>query len=128
MSAVVTDIVRDIAGVRVLICSQEGPPLAHERDTNTFISAAWDHNAELVALPLARLGEDFLQLKTRLAGEAIQKFVNYQLRLAILGDISAAVAQSKALHDFIYEANRGQDVWFVRDLDELQQRLVPEVR
>jgi hypothetical protein len=120
-----TDIVRDIGGVRVLICSQEGPCLAHKRDANTFISTAWHHNAELIALPLVRLGEDFLQLKTRVAGEVIQKFVNYQLRLAILGDISAAVAQSKALRDFVYEANRGQAVWFVRDFEELQQRLVP---
>ncbi|MDA4835826.1 DUF4180 domain-containing protein, partial [Enterobacter hormaechei] len=63
----------------------------------------------------------------RIAGEVIQKFVNYQIRLAILGDISAWADTSKPLRDFVYETNRGRSLWFIRDLAELDQRLAIHV-
>ena len=66
-----------------------------------------------MAIPVSRLSPDFFQLKTRLAGEVIQKFVNYRMRLAMIGDISAWLAQSNALRDFVYESNRGTAIWFV---------------
>ena len=61
-----------------------------------------------VAIPVARLDPAFFQLATRLAGEVAQKFVNYRIRLAIVGDISPQCAQSKALRDFVHESNQGQ--------------------
>jgi FPC/CPF motif-containing protein YcgG len=53
----------------------------------------------------------------------LQKFVTYQLRIAIVGDITSLSAASKALHDFVVECNRGSTVWFVRNMDELNDRL-----
>ncbi len=117
------DIVRDIHALRVLVCATEGDTLAREQDANAFIGAAWEHRAVLVAIPVERLADDFFRLSTRLAGEVMQKFVNYSLRLAIVGDISRWLADSKALRDFVYEANKGQSIWFVAHLAELEQRL-----
>ena len=54
-----------------------------------------------------------------LAGEFVQKIVNYQLQLVIVGDISAQVAASDALRDFVREANRGQTIFFVSHLEDL---------
>ena len=76
-----------------------------------------------VALPVSRVGADFFRLSSRLAGEVAQKFVNYQLHLAIIGDVGAHVAASTAFRDFVYEANRGRDIWFVPDLDALVRKL-----
>ncbi|WP_439498732.1 DUF4180 domain-containing protein [Bosea sp. (in: a-proteobacteria)] len=117
------DMIRTIHGTTVLICSEDGPRLESERDIGTFLGAAWDGDAALVAIPVARLSPDFFQLSTRLAGEVAQKFVNYRMQLAIIGDISARCTESKALRDFVYEANRGRALWFVDDLDVLQRRL-----
>ncbi|NLN05343.1 MAG: DUF4180 domain-containing protein [Clostridiaceae bacterium] len=39
--------------------------------------------------------EEFFDLKTRLAGEILQKFINYNIKLAIVGDFS--VYSSKSL-------------------------------
>lgn len=117
------DITRDIHSLRVLVCAADGDTLAREQDANTFIGAAWEHQATLVAIPVERLTDDFFRLSTRLAGEVTQKFVNYSLRLAIVGDISRWFADSKALRDFVYEANKGKSIWFVADLAELEQRL-----
>ena len=56
-------------------------------------------------------------------GELLQKFVNYGRRVVILGDVSQAVAGSKALRDFVRESNRGASVWFVPDMAALEARL-----
>lgn len=120
------DIVREIAGVRILICAADTPPLLKEADVNTLMSAAWHHEATIVAIPVERLSDDFFRLSTRLAGEVVQKFANYRLRLVIVGDISERVSQSKSLRDFVYEANNGQLVWLVADEDELCRRLTTE--
>lgn len=113
----------EIAGRRVLLFAEHGPPLAHERDAGDFISAAWEAKADWVAIPTTRLTPDFWRLSTRLAGEVIQKFVNYRAGLAVVGDISAEVAASGALRDFVYESNKGRSVWFVADTAELERQL-----
>jgi hypothetical protein len=100
------DIACDIEGLRVLICAADGPPLLQESDANTFMSAAWTQQAMLVAIPPKRLNDDFFRLSTRLPREVVQKFANYRLRLAIVGDISAWTSKSKSLRDFVYESNR----------------------
>jgi hypothetical protein len=117
------DDVIEMHGLRVLLFAGEGDKLAAARDANTFLSDTWAQDATLAVIPVSRLGDDFLDLKTRIAGEVIQKFVNYQIRLAILGDISAWADTSKPLRDFVYETNRGRSLWFIRDLAELEQRL-----
>ena len=54
---------------------------------------------------------EFFDLKTGIAGEILQKFSNYRVRLAIVGDFSKY--QSKSIKDFIYESNKGKQVNFV---------------
>ena len=56
------------------------------------------------------LHTDFFDLKTRLAGEILQKFSNYRIKLAIVGDF--AKYNSKSLHDFITESNKSNTVFF----------------
>jgi hypothetical protein len=115
--------VEEISGVRVLVFGPKGGPMRSDRDAVDLIGDAIGHDVTWVAVPVERLGDDFFRLSTRIAGEAIQKFVTYQRRLAIVGDISAHLAASTALRDFVYESNRGRHVWFVADRAELGQRL-----
>lgn len=115
--------VRELAGTRVLVCGLEGCRLATEADAGDFLGAALSADAEWIALPLARLGPDFLRLGTRIAGGVVQKFVNYRIGFAVVGDLSAQLAASEALRDFVREANRGSTTWFVADLHELESRL-----
>lgn len=57
---------------------------------------------------------EFFDLKTKLAGEVLQKFVQYRMPLAVVGDFSKCT--SKSLRDFIYECNQGRQVNFVQEL------------
>ncbi len=62
------------------------------------------------------LAGDFFDLSTRKLGELLQKFTNYHVKLAIIGDF--AKYPSKALHAFIYETNRHGDYLFVSSVQE----------
>lgn len=57
------------------------------------------------------LAPAFFDLKTGLAGEILQKFSNYRVRLAIVGDFSKY--PGKSIADFIYESNKHTQVNFV---------------
>jgi hypothetical protein len=67
------------------------------------------------------LNKDFFDLKTKLAGEILQKFSNYHFKLAIIGDFSKY--ESKSLGDFIRESNRGNMIYFAEDLQTALLRL-----
>ncbi len=112
-----------IHGTPVLAMPDDGPPLATvEAATEVVGDAAWGE-AEIVAIPVARLTDDFFELKTGLAGEVAQKFVNYRLHLAIVGDIASRVDESVSLRAWVTESNRGRQLWFVPTLDDLADRL-----
>jgi hypothetical protein len=67
------------------------------------------------------IAEAFFDLRTCIAGEIVQKFVNYKMILIIIGDFSKY--DSKALQDYIYECNKGKDILFVRDEEEADKQL-----
>jgi hypothetical protein len=110
-------------GVRILECAPEGLPLRSDRDAVELIGTAWENRASLIVIPASRLADDFFRLKTRIAGEILQKFAIYKMRVAIVGDLSRQVSESSALRDFVLECNRGSQIWFVARLEELEQRL-----
>jgi hypothetical protein len=112
-----------LAGIAVFECGAGGHSPRGDRDAVDLISSAASSGARLVIIPTGRLGDAFFDLKTRIAGEFLQKFVTYGVQVAILGDISRYVAQSTALRDFVYESNQGRHIWFVADLSDLEARL-----
>jgi hypothetical protein len=115
----------ELHGVRILECSTDGRPPRTAKDATDIVSAAWGYQAKLVVLQADWLGDDFFRLSTRVAGEVVQKLLDYGLRVAIVGDLSARTAASEALRDWVRECNRGRQVWFVRDIPELADRLAP---
>jgi hypothetical protein len=64
---------------------------------------------------------EFFELKTRIAGEILQKFSNYRVRLAIVGDFSKYT--SKSLRDFIFESNKQGRVIFTGSVEEALEKL-----
>lgn len=114
-------------GTPVLVVPPEGPALRAGDDVLDIIADAIGRQADVVAVPVQRLAPEFFTLHTRLAGEIAQKFVNYRLRLVIVGDIAGHLAGhgsgSSSLAAFVAEANRGGPLWFVTSLAELANRL-----
>jgi hypothetical protein len=114
-----------INGTVVLHLPAEGAPIATGQDALDVVGEAWALDAEMVAVPAVRFDPTFFDLTSGRAGEFLQKLVNYQLRLAIIGDITAHVAASEAFRDFVHESNRGRHVWFLAGPEDLAKRLAP---
>lgn len=78
-----------------------------------IMNARYATDAQALILDAEVFSPDFFKLSTGLAGEILQKCMNYKMKLAILGDYSGASAG--ALHDFILESNQGHDFCFLQD-------------
>lgn len=109
----------------MLELDRSGLPIGNYRDAVELIGEAAANKAEVVALPSERLAPAFFDLKTQVAGEMVQKFSIYGVRLAIVGDISKAAGSSTAFRDFVRESNRGHTIWFVENFESLRGRLLP---
>ena len=59
---------------------------------------------------------EFYELRSGVAGEILQKFSNYRMKLAIVGDFSHLTGNSWRV--FIRDSNRGSAVSFVSSFDE----------
>ncbi|MEY4731798.1 MAG: hypothetical protein RL681_744 [Candidatus Parcubacteria bacterium] len=63
----------------------------------------------------------FFDLKTGVAGEILQKFVTYQVQLAIVGDFSTIASES--FQAFVRESNRGHHFFFVESIEAAKGKL-----
>ncbi len=83
---------------------------------DVLMTANYEFGTKNIVIDKKLLAEDFFVLSTGLAGEILQKYINYGGRIAIFGDYSHYT--SKPLKDFIYESNNGKDVFFVATEEE----------
>jgi len=81
----------------------------------------YETGCDNVILSKDAVSEEFFDLSTKIAGEVLQKFVNYQMRIAFVGDFS--VYSSKSLKDFITESNKGNAIFFLPDENEAIEKL-----
>lgn len=88
---------------------------------DVLMSAKYNADTKNIAIDKKLIVEEFFVLSTGIAGEILQKYINYGGRIAIYGDYSRYT--SKPLKDFIYESNKGNDVFFVSTEDEAIDRL-----
>lgn len=86
-----------------------------------MMSINYETGSHIIVLNKEAIIPDFFVLSTRVAGEVLQKLINYRFKLAIVGDFS--IYTSKPLKDFIYESNNGRDVFFVSSEEEAIDKL-----
>lgn len=115
--------VQTINGTRLYFVAAEGPALSSEQDALDLLGEIYGTEADMIVVPAGRFAPGFFDLSTKMAGHFFQKLQNYQMRLAILGDISAHTAASKALRDFVGETNRVGHHLFAQDRTALEARL-----
>ncbi|MCI9246569.1 MAG: DUF4180 domain-containing protein [Clostridia bacterium] len=86
-----------------------------------MMTVKYETNCEKIALNKEAIVEEFFILSKGIAGEILQKFINYQVKFAIYGDFSKYT--SKPLKDFIYESNHGKDIFFVENEEQAIEKL-----
>lgn len=86
-----------------------------------LMNTKYEAGTKNIVISKESINEDFFVLSTGLAGEILQKFINYGGRIAIYGDFSGYT--SRPLRDFIHESNKGTDVFFAATIEEAICRL-----
>ncbi|MCI8805776.1 MAG: DUF4180 domain-containing protein [Clostridiales bacterium] len=90
-----------------------------------LMSAKYGAGTKYIVVDKKLVIEDFFVLSNGLAGEILQKYINYGGKIAIYGDYSHYT--SKPLKDFIYESNKGRDVFFAATKEEAIQKITENV-
>ena len=86
-----------------------------------IMSVKYETGCEKMIINKSCLTDEFFILSTGCAGEILQKFVNYKIKAAIIGDYSKYT--SKPLKDFIYESNQGNDIYFLTNIADAVEKL-----
>jgi hypothetical protein len=111
----------DISETKIAVLKNSGVLINKTQDALDLLGEASYQDACKIIVQEEHLAPEFFDLKTGLAGEILQKFTNYNVQLAIVGDFSKY--SSKSLRDFIFESNKQGRINFVGTLEEAKLKL-----
>ncbi|MBX7240188.1 MAG: DUF4180 domain-containing protein [Bacteroidia bacterium] len=94
----------------------EGVVIGKTEDGLDLLGEVYFQGFEGVIIAEKNITPDFFDLKNGMAGEILQKFSTYRVRLAITGDFSRY--SSNSLRDFIFESNQRKHICFVASREE----------
>jgi hypothetical protein len=115
-------LVHTINNEKIIEIISDIPVIIEPQDVLDLIGDLYSRGTNKIILQEIHLAAEFFDLKTKLAGEILQKFSNYNFKLAIVGDFSKY--KSKSLQDFIRESNRGGSIYFMNNLNEALSKLI----
>ncbi|NBD25311.1 DUF4180 domain-containing protein [Paenibacillus glycinis] len=102
---------------KVAVIASDGIVIGDVQDAlDMMASVNYAEGAHKLLIRKENIAEDFFELRTKLAGEILQKYTNYRVKLAVVGDFGGY--ESKSLRDFIYECNQGKQFFFLADTAE----------
>ena len=94
------------------------------QDALDIMADASYYGARNLIISEKNLSPEFFDLSTRIAGEILQKFSNYMVKMAIIGEFEKY--NSESLKAFIRESNRGNQIFFVSDREIAIERLLSD--
>lgn len=101
-----------VNGIKIAIVSSDDVMITDVQSAlDMMATVSYEAGCDRIIINKSAICEEFFDLKTRLAGDILQKFINYQTKFAIVGDFSTYSSQS--LKDFIYESNNGRHISFL---------------
>lgn len=107
----------EIHNEKLAVVEQVSVPIGSAQEAlELLMNCNYNYNTAKIILREEHFSSDFFDLKTKLAGEILQKFSTYNGYLAIVGDFTKYTSSS--LKDFIYESNRFKRINFVSTPEE----------
>jgi len=92
---------------RYIECDSAEAPLRSEQDALDLIGACFENETSLVILHAGMLSDDFLNLRTGLAGQILQKLINYHIKAAAV--IAHGPEIQGRFKELLAESNKGND-------------------
>ncbi len=80
-------------------------PLSNENDALDLIALCWEHEAQAILMHSSVFSQDFFNLKTTFAGNFIQKFINYNIKVAAV--FPQELVQKGRFKEMALETNKG---------------------
>ncbi len=96
-------------------CFSDGQLLENDKDFLDIISVCGEHLCARLLVHAALLPDEFYDLKTGLAGELLQKLVNYRINAAFI--VEAEKAGKGRFNEMMIETNRGWQFFFCHKRD-----------
>lgn len=115
------ELIRNINTLIAVVQSEELVIIDAQSALDFMMTINYETDSRSIILNKEAITEEFFQLSSKLAGEVLQKFINYHMKLAVIGNFAGYT--SKSLKDFIYESNKGKDIFFVSTLEEAVNKL-----
>lgn len=97
-------------------------PLSTEDDALDLISLCWEHEVNALMIHYATLSEDFFKLKTKVAGNIIQKLVNYGIKAAAI--VPQETIQKGRFKEMAMETNKGNHFRLLENKEEAEKWLL----
>ncbi|MDN9009841.1 DUF4180 domain-containing protein [Brevibacillus laterosporus] len=106
---------------KVAIITSDSIIIQNVNDALDLIANVGYYGCEKMLLRKEHLTEEFFNLKTGLAGEILQKYTNYKMKVALVGEFDSY--NSKSLKDYMYECNKGKQAFFKQTEEEALESL-----
>lgn len=105
-----------VGSINIAEVTSEEIILNSAEDGLDLLGSLYYQGFDRIAIHDKNINPAFYDLKNGMAGEILQKFSNYRVRLAIVGDFSKHTG--KSINDFIFESNKTGHVNFVKSIEE----------
>ncbi|SDC90468.1 DNA-binding transcriptional regulator, PadR family [Paenibacillus sp. UNCCL117] len=115
--------IREIESKKYIELISTTEPLSTEDDALDLIALCWEHESNAIMIHYAALSEVFFKLKTKVAGDIIQKFINYGIKAAAIipqetiqkGRFKEmAMEMNKGHHFRMYESKKEAEEWILK--------------
>lgn len=97
--------VKENNGKKYLLIGGTGNFINSEEDAIDLISLCAENDTNLVLIESSRLKEDFMNLKTKVAGGIIQKLAQYEIKTVVV--LNEEITQDR-FKEFLNETNSGK--------------------
>lgn len=111
----------DEKGIRMAEIVSDRIEIRNTRDALDLMANCDYQGARRIIIHARNLTPDFFDLKTGIAGDILQKFSTYDVKLAIVGDQTKHA--SKSMQAFIHESNKTGRINFVNSVEEAREKL-----
>lgn len=97
--------------IKVAIISGDEVIISNAQEALDLISiVGYDYECHKMIVHKKNIIEEFFELKNGIAGEVMQKYINYGMSLAIIGEFEQY--HSNSLNSLILESNNGNRILF----------------
>lgn len=114
--------IREIENKKYIELISAAEPLGTENDALDLIALCWEHGINALMIHYTALSEDFFKLKTKSAGNIIQKFINYGIKAAAI--IPRETIQKGRFKEMAMETNKGNHFRLYESKEEAEKWLL----